>query len=284
MAEVKIIADSVSPQGIRLTTFHLRYWRAIHAELMTHRVFSRNARSSRAVPSKILLTEEVFVPQFGMNKPGMQSTEKLTLAQQYEAQSIWIDLAKDTRIAVSKLQALGVHKQWANRPLEWFGWIDVQVTATWWKNFFTLRISEYAQPELDELAQLMLKAMEQSQPVLRQPGSWHLPWVTEDEREGGYTLDELKMISTARSARLSYAPFDGKADFVSEMARYEKLVVSQPVHASPAEHQATPDTRVNSGKWKDDESWGHPQLHGNFEGWIQYRKTIPHEAIMETRV
>lgn len=73
----KIILDSISPEDKRLTTIHLRYPRFIHTELMTHRVFSRNARSSRAVPVKTLLAEmasSAVVPlHWGKNQKGMQA-------------------------------------------------------------------------------------------------------------------------------------------------------------------------------------------------------------------
>jgi hypothetical protein len=277
MAPARIIADSVSPQGIRITTFHLRYWRAIHAELMTHRVFSRNARSSRAVPSRVLLTEPIFIPTFGMNKPGMQSDIVAPMDLQMKWRNEWQDLAAVCRDYVERWSTEGMHKQHANRPLEWFGWIDVLVTSTYWQNFWTLRISEYAQPEFDELARAMKLAMDQSIPCPLHPGEWHLPYVTADEM-WQFTLPQQQVISTARCARLSYKPFDGNGDFEAETARYEKLVVSSPVHASPAEHQATPDTfshTLGGG-------WDHPGEHGNLYGWRQYRKMIPGEAIMET--
>lgn len=272
----KIILDSVSPQGIRLTTFHLRYWRAIHAELMTHRDFSRNARSSRAVPSKVLLTEPIFVPEFGLNKPGMQSEIKASPELQAKWAREWDDLAQICRDTVERWQAEGMHKQWANRPLEWFGWIDVLVTSTRWKNFFELRISPYAQPEFDELAREMRNAMLLSTPKLLQPGEWHLPYITDREADGRWGLPTLKMMSTARCARLSYKPFDGEADVNAEIARYEKLVVSRPVHASPAEHQATPDEARAD---EPDYHFAHPELHGNFDGWIQHRKMLPEEVV-----
>lgn len=273
----KIILDSVSPEGIRLTTFHLRYWRAIHAELMTHRDFSRNARSSRAVPSKVLLTEPIFVPEFGMNKPGMQSEIKASPELQAKWAREWDDLAQVCRDTVERWQAEGMHKQWANRPLEWFGWIDVLVTATRWKNFFALRISPYAQPEFDELAREMQNAMDISTPKLLHPGQWHLPYIADWEADGRWGLPTLKMMSTARCARLSYKPFDGEADVNAEIARYEKLVVSRPVHASPAEHQATPDV-FRKEPYTGGE-WDHPELHGNFDGWIQHRKMLPAEVV-----
>lgn len=296
---VDIIADSISPQNIRITTFHLRYWRAIHAELMTHRVFSRNARSSRAVPSRVLLTEPIFIPVFGINKPGMQSDIIAPDELQMRWRNEWQDLAAVCREYVERWSTEGMHKQHANRPLEWFGWIDVLVTSTYWHNFWTLRISDYAQPEFDELARTMNVCMDASSPEALQPGEWHLPYVDARDRKKlsidlglsetlldamppETVLESMRRLSTARCARLSYKPFDGNADYDAEMARYDKLVVSSPVHASPAEHQATPDEWFITHADQDGiGNWRHPELHGNFGGWIQYRKMIPDEAIME---
>jgi hypothetical protein len=269
---VKTIAHSVSPQGIEIYTAHARYWRAIHSEMMTHRDFGRNARSSRAVPSMTLLSEPIFIPQFGLNQPGMQAkNEELFPGLQDRWAREWQELAEICREQVKRWQAEGMHKQWANRPLEWFGWIDVLITATKWENFFALRISEYAQPEFDELARAIRDEMDSSVPVLRHPGDWHLPYVTDSERLT-YSLDDQQRLSVARCARLSYRPFDGNADYEAEMTRYKKLMGASPVHASPAEHQATPDTY-------DRLEWGNPELHGNLHGWVQYRKTVPGEVI-----
>lgn len=277
---VKVIADSISPQGIRITTFHLRYWRAIHAELMTHRVFSRNARSSRAVPSRVLLTEPIFIPVFGMNKPGMQSDLIAPPDLQMRWRDEWQDLAAICREYVERWSVEGMHKQHANRPLEWFGWIDVLVTSTSWNNFWALRISEYAQPEFDRLAREMKLAMDQSLSRPLQPGEWHLPYIHTDELKL-YGLEVCQRLSVARCARLSYRPFDGQDTLEAEDARYNRLVVSSPVHASPAEHQATPDKRIDASytKMKKAWRWAQPSLHGNLTGWVQYRKTIPNESV-----
>ncbi len=273
---VKTIKHSISPQGIELYTCHAHYWRPIHSELMTHRDFGRNARSSRAVPTMTLLQEEIFVPQFGMNKPGMQSDLLAPLELQDKWSKEWQDLAHICRSYVSRWSAEGMHKQHANRPLEWFGWIDVLITATRWKNFFALRISEFAQPEFDELARAISREMHTSSPKILLPGEWHLPYV-EDNELAELGLETCKKLSVARCARLSYVPFDGEPQLDKEFERYEKLVVSQPVHASPAEHQATPDTLLgdNAAEYR----WESPDLHGNLDGWIQLRKTIPNEVI-----
>ena len=57
-----------------------------------------------------------------------------------------------------------------------------------------------------------------------------------------------------------------------DLALYERLVVSKPLHASPAEHQATPDI-CHEGAWENADK------HGNFRGWIQYRKTLLNEFV-----
>ncbi|HPC20463.1 MAG TPA: hypothetical protein PL039_09725, partial [Kiritimatiellia bacterium] len=119
--ETKVVADSVSPQGIRLSTLSLKYPRWIHAEFMTHRLFSRNASSSRAVPSKRLRALEREYPLWwGANIPGMQAGGKLSDEQGAKAKAIWDRMADACIEGVAELAELGLHKQWANRPLEWF--------------------------------------------------------------------------------------------------------------------------------------------------------------------
>ena len=78
--KVRIEKDSLGPSGVRLTTFVLEYPRFIHSELMTHRVFSRNASSSRAIPvSKIIdnIENDIAMPvHWGKNQKGMQAREE----------------------------------------------------------------------------------------------------------------------------------------------------------------------------------------------------------------
>lgn len=289
--EVEVVLDSISYEGIRLTTLRLRYWRPIHSELMTHRVFSRNARSSRAVPVTTLLKEDPYIPEFGANQRGMQAGDKLPDDQMNDARDVWKELIASTRASVKALHELGVHKQWANRPLEWFGWIDVLVTSTDWANWFALRNHSDAAPEIHELARVMDVAMSTSIPKELGFGEWHLPYILEEEYEGRNPafltdhslLDKLKVLSTARCARLSYKPFDGNADYEKEQDRFEKLVVSSPVHASPAEHQATPDSLldINLDKGQKVRVWANADKQGNFTGWVQHRKELAHEAVFD---
>ena len=59
MIKSEIIADSINVCGNRLTTFILEYPRFIHAEVMTHRVFSKNAASSRAIPIEKMIQQVI---------------------------------------------------------------------------------------------------------------------------------------------------------------------------------------------------------------------------------
>jgi thymidylate synthase ThyX len=296
---VKVIADSVSPAGQRLTTFQLRYPRFIHAEFMTHRVFSRNASSSRAIPvAKIIedIQRDPVVPVYwGKNQPGMQAREELSPEEQLHASAHWFDAMDATIKHVKALIEIGLHKQTANRLLEPWSHINVVCTATDFANFFALRSHADAQPEIKDLSDLMQHAQLLSIPHVLQVGEWHLPYVEEEDFDEAYnflkinriTRDEPRLeeinrllikVSTARCARVSYLTHDGrKTGLLEDIELHNKLVVATPLHASPAEHQATPDELV-----KDDYSdtrWKNESLHGNFTGWCQYRKMLPGEFV-----
>jgi len=273
---VQVIEDSVSPQGERLTTVLFSNPRMTHADFMTHRVFSRNGRSSRAVPTKRLLAEPIVEPLFyGSNKSGMAAGEELTGWRRLLARAVWVGTARLTKLSVRLLHFAGLHKQWANRPLEWFGKIDVLVSSTDWANFMALRDEAGAQPEIQALARAIKTALDASSPRVLVAGQWHMPFVSEEERETLSTSEQL-VLSTARCARLTIEPFDGNADYAAEKARFERLVVSTPVHASPAEHQATPDVWTGLRQ-----PWRSPHLHGNFRGWVQHRKLLNSEAVRD---
>ncbi len=278
--EVEVIKHSVARNsGIELKTIRARYWRPIHSEVMTHRKFGRNARSSRAVPNKVLLREPIVEPLFyGSNRPGMSSGDELKGWRYLLARSVWLTLAHTCRGGVWLMNWAGLHKQWSNRPLEWFGSIDVLITATDWRNWEALRDHPAAAPEIRQLAIGITQALSRSTPQVLGPGEWHLPYVTKAEMRD-YDLETCQKLSVARCARLSYKPFDGSDMIEDEFARFDRLVGSRPVHASPAEHQATPDTfdMHETGKVL----WDNADLHGNLRGWNQYRKMLPNECVPE---
>lgn len=304
-----IIADSISPQGIRLTTFQLRYPRFIHAELMTHRTFSRNASSSRAIPvTKLIedIEQDPAIPIYwGSNKPGMQAGEEINTPVYCQRspgepggidnspREAWLYSMELAIMQAENFHEAGYHKQIVNRILEPWAHINVVVTATDYENFYALRRHSDAQPEIKDLADKMWLAQNQSTPTLLQPGEWHLPYITDEDRREAYhgpsqtpEINALIRISVARCARVSYLTHDGrKTTWDEDLALYEKLVGGMPLHASPAEHQATPDMpqeraemMAKYGGWNiSDDEWEHRSEWGNFRGWRQFRKQLPGE-------
>lgn len=264
----KMIADSVSPVGRRICTLELQYPRFIHGEVMTHRVFSRNAMSSRAVPVAKMIEQVRNNPAlpvyWGANQPGMQASTELTGEDLAEAREMWFQAADAAAEFAEKMSNLHLHKQIANRVLEPFQWMRTLVTATEWSNFLELRMHPDAQPEFQSLAVKIHDAMSESTPVGRLysgPNSWHLPYVRDDER-GLYRDDVLLRLSTARCARVSYLTHDGELpDIDKDLELYDRLVGSTPIHASPCEHQAQP---LVSGT----------EVSRNFRGWKQHRETV----------
>lgn len=277
--EAKVIEDSISTEGIRLVTMQLRYPRLIHAEFMTHRVFSRNASSSRAIPVEKMIADlraDPAMPVYwGANQKGMQAAAELEPNQIEKAKKEWLLAMNRSICSAEYLVALGLHKQIANRILEPWGHISVVVTATEWSNFFELRCHPDAQPEMRTLAETMKAAFDEGDPRLLFSGEWHLPYVDAEERifVGDY-LTAIKL-SVARCARVSYLTHDKKVPNIGDdLALYERLVGSRPIHASPAEHQATPDTKTGPDQIEPRPRWEFGYEHGNFVGWRQYRKQL----------
>lgn len=272
-AEAEIILDSISEEGKRITTFKLKYWRPIHSEVMTHRVFSRNAGSSRARPLKRVLEDMSSKPwgpcHWGKNQPGMQAFTEVDDVEQVK--KLWLELQGIVSEYALKFEELKLHKQVLNRLIEPFSPIEVVLTATEFENFWNLRLHEDAQPEIYLLAKKMYDAYKQSKPTLLKKGEWHLPFVMDSDwanhHNGLVSLEDIKMISVSRCARVSYKLFNGEeSNLEKDLELFSKLMGSEPFHASPTEHQATPDYINEQGEWKN------KNLHGNFDGWIQFRK------------
>ncbi len=274
--EAKVIEDSVSESGKRITTLQVKFHRFCLPEFNTHRVFSRNFSSSRAIPTKKLLDQVRNDPampvHWGKNQPGMQASEELTGDDLFAARARWRLAAEAAANHAEVLAERGAHKQIVNRLIEPFLWANGIVTSTEWENWFNLRAHEDAQPEIHELAVRMREAIEQSTPRVLQPGEWHLPYVSKDERNDGFfkipaNSDLLKKISAARCCRVSYLKHDGSVPNIDDdLALFQRLAGAVPLHASPLEHQATP-YHLEPG------ALGYnPSIQGNFKGWIQYRK------------
>ena len=156
------------------------------------------------------------------------------------------------------------HKQVFNRLLEPWQYISVIVTSTEWDNFFELRNHPDAQPEIQELAREMKNAINNSNPTKR---IHHLPYITDSDLVAmgeSRTTRRLMQISTARCARVSYFTHDKQIpEIEKDLALYNALVGSVPIHASPTEHQATAQYEDTFDK--------------NFRGWVQHRVKVEQE-------
>lgn len=259
-----VIADSINEFDHQITTLQLKYPRFIHAEFLTHRAFSRSSSSSRAIPvSKMfeqVRTDPAMPIHWGLNQPGMQAHAEH--ADPARAQLYWELTAEAAATHAEMLNELGLHKQIVNRVLEPFQWMHTVVTATEWKNFFELRCHPDAQPEFQALAYAIRDAINASTPIPRYRSllnynSWHLPYVSDDERDNVHR-SLLPKISAARCARVSYLKHDGTQPSVHEdLTLFKRLVESKPMHASPCEHQA---------------ACGGTERSRNFVGWWQYRE------------
>ena len=278
--EAKIIADSISKAGDRLTTFQVTFPRIVLAEFNTHRALSKNSASSRAIPVEkqiLKLEKDPFVPEYwGKNQKGMQAEEEINFGDTILAKRAWLDARDEAISAVKSLQQLGVHKQITNRLLEPFMWQTVVCTGTEYSNFFALRANSMAQPEIRVIAEMMKELYATSKPRKLYTNEWHLPYVSEDEQDEflKYATEhdlygsDIQKISAARCARVSYLTQEGKRDLQADLDLYERLAGSG--HLSPLEHVATPHyVHLHNGYSSS--------MSGNFRGWKQLRKFIPHE-------
>ncbi len=270
-----IIAHSESAvDGGEIITYELEYHRYIHSEFMTHRIFSRNAASSRAIPVSKMIdlvrTSPATPIHWGKNQAGMQASEEcnndVSMDWDYyndehvhgTPNEAWIEASSHAMYKAECFNEAGYHKQITNRLLEPFQMIKVVVTATELDNFFWLRFHKAAQPEVQELARCMLVAKKRSVAEVIQVGEWHTPYfgngywkpeVTYTRNEikqpdcnlDMYNLEEALKISASCCAQVSYRKTDDsleKADKVWQM-----LTTDERIHSSPTEHQATPIDR-----------------------------------------
>lgn len=267
----RILADHLAPSGKRLVTYEVTFPRIVLAEFNTHRQFSRNSASSRAIPVEKMLKrveEDPFVPShWGKNQKGMQADQEVTPEEALKAKASWLFARKMAMDAVEGLRCIGIHKQITNRLLEPFLWQTCLVTATEFDNFFALRCHRDAQPEIREIAVMMERLYDEHEPVDVEEGFWHMPLVG-DRAElvaAGYSEEEIRQISVGRCARVSYLTHDGKRDPKADLELCARLRSSG--HMSPFEHVA--------------QALSEPTPSGNFNGWTQYRKGLAGEAIYQ---
>lgn len=297
-----VIADSISA-GSRMVTLELEYPRFIHSELMTHRMLSKNAASSRAIPIKKMhetITEKTAMPiHWGKNQPGMSAKEEVDDLVKQSAEGVWI-AARDSMLNHSTVMSdMGLHKQIANRITEPFQLMKTVISGTEWANLIWLRHHPDAQPEFFELADCIVKCLEQSDSMLIVSGEWHTPYVHRfrdidgvlqylDSNGEKLSKEDAIKVSSSCCAQVSYRRNDDSLEKAKDI--FARLIESEPIHASPIEHQATPMKFKDAGLYAQDMNptiWEEGITHmdrdrqywsGNLRGFIQHRKLIASEA------
>lgn len=293
----KVIAHSKAPSGEELITMEIELHRFVLPEFNTHRCFSRNFQSSRAVPVSKMIEQVKMKPAFpvhmGVNQRGMVADKELTGMDKHNAEHEWLIAAKNAAKTAETMDKMGVHKQVVNRVLEPFMKTKGVVTSTkeGFESFFKLRSHKDAQPEIKELSDKMLTAVTNSAPVKLNYGEYHLPyveWTSGDE--GLYfigdssnikTVEDAIKVSSSCCAQVSYRVLDDsleKAIKIYDMLNLpEKGVYSEdPPHFSPTEHVAkvvdNSFTEVYSSSTRSDAV----DQSGNFSSveFIQYRKCL----------
>lgn len=278
---VTILADSVAPNGSRLTTFEVEHWRAIHAEVLRHRMFSFSAASSRAIPGgrmiDYVMGKTACPVAWTTTKKGMQGGSPLAADKIAAAEEMWGFVAGLAVRCAQGFESLGVHKSISNRLLEPFAHIRCVITTAepGLMNFFHQRLHPDAEPSMQQLAKRMGRAYKASTPRRLEAGEWHLPYITAEDVEAARDWNSpglgLARISAARCARVSYKTHDGRTPSIADdAALYDRLVGSDPKHASPTEHQAEAAGSERSAE--------RPEFNGNLgPGWYQHRKMIAGE-------
>lgn len=299
---VKILADSMSPMGHRLTSFEVTLPRIVLAEFNTHRTLSRNSASSRAIPAEKMMKkvkEDPFIPvHWGKNQKGMQAEEELSPELQKMAEEVWRGGMRDAVKSADALLELGVHKQITNRLLETWLPHTIVTTGTEWENFFNLRRDKAAQPEIRKAAEMMFEQYNDSQPVDVDFAQWHLPLVRGNDHgqllEEQYTAKDIAKISCGRCGRVSYLTHDGIRDPKADVAIVDEKFAKNG-HMSPLEHAARPMfpeeyelfaqlaykvVNIDGEDRLVHDKTGTPRhFCGNVEGWIQYRKLMTGEDV-----
>jgi hypothetical protein len=276
MISAKIIKDSISKAGKRITTWELEYPRMVHSEFMTHRMFSRNAASSRAIPLKTMLALVWNNPatpvHWGKNQSGMQAKQELTGISLILTKWLWNLSGKVACCFAWVMGQCGAHKQIVNRIVEPWAHIKVVMTSTEMDNFFSLRNHPDAQPEIHELARKMWNLYSSTEPQVLEDGEWHLPYIDGytikdiPEKENELTLGDAIKLSASLCAQVSYRKADESIE--KALTIYNRLVNSKPVHASPFEHQARALADPTTAS-------------GNFYGWLQHRQLIRDNVCMK---
>ncbi len=274
-------------EDYHIYSFELEYPRFIHSEFMTHRVFSRNSASSRAIPvqamHKSIAENPAYPERWGVNRPGMQDAGEVEADIAVQARVTWDSAMTDALRHSARLAELGLHKQVVNRLTEPFMHMKVVLTFTEYDNWKELRKHGDADPTIYALACAIDEHIDyMAETALElESGEWHVPYIQRAVGQNGeihyysgdqeVSVEQALMISASCCAQVSYRKNDTSLEKAQMI--YDKLINSRPMHASPIEHQATPATEEWQTGVTHVDRWGN-QWSGNFKNWIQYRQTL----------
>jgi hypothetical protein len=241
---------------------------------MTHRVMSRNAASSRAIPFErqleAMLADPAVPLHWGAHQKGMQANAELEEPERLKAEMTWLDAMNAAAAHATMMHRLGAHKQITNRIIEPFTHIKVLVSATEWDNFLELRDHPAAEPHMQLLAKAVRHELDTAPIQDLEPGEWHLPFVGGPSVYEEMFRPDALAFCVARCASTSYKTVDN-FDMTLDRALplHDQFLNSKPQHASPLEHAAQADDRYFSGTGNG--RWKHEHEHANFRGFRQYR-------------
>jgi thymidylate synthase ThyX len=283
----KIIADSINTTHDRLTSIEVTMHRYVLSELNTHRLFSRNSASSRAIPVETQLNSvqnnTAYPISLPSEQPGMQGGSELEGEDRADALTFINEMVQTTNtikryIGNHPNKTTRLHKSVINRYLEPYSFHTVLISATNWQGFWEQRCNPNAQPEIRAVAELMRTAYNESTPKLLQENEWHLPYISQEEKQN-HPVSLLGPVSVARCARLSYLTHGNHRPLTDDIDLYNKLISATPAHLSPLEHIATPDLSNYNITYIDGTDFDNKPFerqritarYGNMIGWQQHR-------------
>lgn len=254
----KVILDALPKKGARLTTIEVVMPKFLIAQLNTHRALVKNSASSRAMPVTFVITsivENYVTPMdFGMpaNSRGMVAKSSLTGWRKHASRLLW-NTGMYVNIAIAYLQSkVGLHKAWANRPLEAYMYTKVLITATDWENFFKLRVHKDAQDAMEITALAIKTALHNHIPTIVEDNQYYLPYVGILYNP---TPEEINL-SVSCCAQITYnRELDTSPDKAASVVA--KLLGDTP-HWSPFEHLAVLNHNPK----------------GSYRSWQSYRHII----------
>jgi len=304
--ECRIECDSINDKGIRLTTFVVTFPRIILAEFNTHRVFSRNSASSRAIPVRKQIRavlDDPFIPaEFGTDQPGMQAGTPLGKDKYEIAKNIW--LQQRDKAVHGALELMTSPNYVSEKMSELDG--DLVAAATQICDEYVDKDSNVRKRED------LLTVSKGLANRLLEPFMWHTVVVTSTEWSNFFALRANLMaqleIRTAAEMMLElyksqqptplkkgewHLPFikpgelkwvhDNKLDAV-KVSSGRSARVSYMTHDGKRDYEE--DIKLynrlaSAGHMSPAEHVATPsgdsKFHGNFRGWMQHRKQLPNE-------